>query len=318
MRLLFAGDAMCHSPQIEAARQTDGSLDFRGSFADVKPYFDRADIAVVNLETTISPDNRYSGYPTFSSPAEYAEALAWVGADIAMLANNHCCDRGAIGIRSTVATLDRLGMAHTGVFADAADHERNRVLRVERNGVKFAFVNYTYGTNGMPVPSDCTVNLMDTLLMAEDLRLASEDTDCVVACVHWGEEYRSRPTREQRKVADFLHRHGVDIVVGSHPHVVQPAKVDCNGVTIYSLGNFVSNQRKRFCDGGIIAEVEVVKPVDGECRYSLVVTPVWVALPGYRVLPPEVAAKEPMTTDKRANYEQFMRDAEHLFIMGLR
>ena len=87
---------------------------------------------------------------------------------------------------------------------------------------------------------------------------------------------------------------------------------------IYSLGNFVSNQRKRFCDGGIIAEVEVVKSAAGKCQYSLVVTPVWVALPGYRVLPPEVAAKEPMTTDKRANYEQFMRDAEHLFIMGLR
>ncbi len=318
VRLLFAGDAMCHSPQIEAARQTDGSLDFRGSFADVKQYFDRADIAVVNLETTISPDNRYSGYPTFSSPAEYAEALAWAGADIAMLANNHCCDRGARGIRSTVATLDRLGVAHTGAFADAADHERNRVLRVEHNGVKFAFVNYTYGTNGMPVPSDCMVNLMDTLLMAEDLRLAAEDADCVVACVHWGEEYRSRPSRNQHRVADFLRRHGADIVVGSHPHVVQPAKADSNGVIIYSLGNFVSNQRKRYCDGGIIAEVEVVKSAAGKCQYSLVVTPVWVALPGYRILPPEVAVKEHLSTDKRANYEQFMYDTESLFLAGVR
>ena len=318
VRLLFAGDAMCHSPQIEAARQSDGSLDFRSSFADVKSYFDRADIAVVNLETTISSDNRYSGYPLFSSPAEYAEALAWAGTDIAMLANNHCCDRGARGIRSTVATLDRLGVAHTGAFADAADREQNRVVRVERNGVKFAFVNYTYGTNGMPVPGDCAVNLMDTLLMAEDLRLAAEDTDCVVACVHWGEEYRSRPTREQRRVADFLRRHGVDVVVGSHPHVVQPAKADSNGVTIYSLGNFVSNQRKRFCNGGIIAEVEVVKSATGECRYSLVVTPVWVALPGYRILPPEVAAKEPLSVDKRADYEQFMCDTESLFLAGVR
>ena len=318
VRLLFAGDAMCHSPQIAAACGSDSALDFKGSFAAVKPYFDRADIAVVNLETTISPNNSYSGYPTFASPAEYAEALAWAGADVAVLANNHCCDRGARGIRSTVATLDRLGVAHTGAFADAADYERNRVLRLERNGIKFAIVNYTYGTNGLPIPSDCAVNLIDTLVMAEDLHLAVDGSDCVVACVHWGEEYRSRPTREQRKLANFLHRHGADIVVGSHPHVVQPAVADAKGVTIYSLGNFVSNQRKRYCDGGILAEVEVLKQPSGECRYSLVVTPVWVAMPGYRILPPEVAADEPLSAVQRADYELFMLDTEQLFVDGLK
>lgn len=318
VRLLFAGDAMCHSPQIAAAYQSDGTFDFRASFEPVKPYFDCADIAVVNLETTISPDDRYSGYPLFSSPVEYAEALAWVGTDVAMLANNHCCDRGGKGIRSTVTTLERVGVAHTGVFASAADHESNRVVRIERNGIKFAFVNYTYGTNGMPVPSGCVVNLIDTLRMAEDLRLAAEDSDCVVACVHWGEEYSRKPSGSQRRLADFMRRNGVDIIVGSHPHVVQPAKVDNGGVTIYSLGNFVSNQRKRYCDGGIIAEVEVVKPASGECSYSLRITPVWVSLPGYRILPPEVASKEPMTTTQRAEYEQFMFDTEQLFVRGLR
>ncbi len=141
---------------------------------------------------------------------------------------------------------------------------------------------------------------------------------CVVACVHWGEEYRSRPSRNQHRVADFLRRHGADIVVGSHPHVVQPAKADSNGVIIYSLGNFVSNQRKRYCDGGIIAEVEVVKSAAGKCQYSLVVTPVWVALPGYRILPPEVAVKEHLSADKRVAYEQFMYDTEKLFLAGVR
>ena len=316
-RLLFAGDAMCHYPQIDAARQSDGSLDFRGSFAGLKPYFDRADIAVVNLETTISPNNRYSGYPMFASPREYAEALAWVGTDVAMLANNHCCDRRAQGIRSTIATLDGLGVAHTGVFADAEDYERNAVLRIERNGVRFAFVNYTYGTNGMDVPSDCAVNLIDTVRMKADLKRATLDADCVVACMHWGEEYRSQPSREQRRLADFMHRHGVDIVVGSHPHVVQPASSKDGRVTIYSLGNFVSNQRKRYCDGGIIAEVEVVKVADGECGTSLRVTPVWVSLPGYRILPPEVASKELFDAAQRAEYEQFMYDTERLFVGGV-
>ncbi len=315
--LLFAGDAMCHYPQISAARQADGSFDFRNTFSAIKPYFDRADIAVVNFETVVSPDERYSGYPAFSSPVEYAEALAWVGTDVALLANNHCCDRGARGVCSTISTLERLKVAHTGAFADSLDYECNRILRIERNGIRLAIVNYTYGTNGIPTPLGCEVNLIDTLRMAADLTEASKDADCVVACIHWGDEYRRRPSREQRRLADFLHRHGADIVVGSHPHVVQPARATNRSVTIYSLGNFVSNQRNRYCNGGVIAEVEVVKTDGGECRYSLRVTPIWVALPGYVILPPESAPSELKNEIQRGAYEQFMYDTERLFVDGL-
>lgn len=318
VRLLFAGDAMCHYPQITAAQQEDGSFDFRRTFAELKPYFDGADISIVNLETTISHNSRYSGYPTFASPVEFAEALAWVGTDIALLANNHCCDRGARGVRSTIATLDRLGVAHTGVFADTDDYAQNGVLRIERNGVKLALLNYTYGTNGIPVPQGCVVNLIDTVRMAADLAYAGKDSDCVIACMHWGEEYSRQPSREQRRLAEFLHRHGADVVVGSHPHVVQPATTDGRSVTVYSLGNFVSNQRKRYCDGGIVAEVEIVKNLDDECRYSLRITPVWVALPGYRILPPEAIRTENGKGVKYSDYEQFMRDTELLFMCGLK
>ena len=319
VRLLFAGDAMCHYPQISAAQQKDGSFDFRSSFAELKPYFDSADISIVNLETTISHNSRYSGYPTFASPAAFAEALAWVGTDVALLANNHCCDRGARGVRSTIATLDSLGVAHTGAFANEDDYVNNGVLRFECNGVRLALLNYTYGTNGIPVPQDCVVNLIDTVRMADDLARAREGSDCVIACMHWGEEYMRQPSKEQRRLADFLHRRGADVVIGSHPHVVQPATTDGQSVTVYSLGNFVSNQRKRYCDGGIVAEVEVVKDSDGECRYSLRITPVWVALPGYRILPPEAAGAEyGKGTTKYSDYEQFMRDTELLFVRGLK
>ena len=317
VRLLFAGDAMCHFPQIPAAQQSDGSFDFKGTFAPIKPYFDSADVAVVNLETTISPDGYYSGYPAFSSPKEYAEALAWVGADIVLLANNHCCDRGARGIRSTISTLEQLGLPHTGVYVNEEDYRQNNILRFVKNGVRFALVNYTYGTNGIPVPQSCMVNLIDTVRIAADLEQARVDADCVVACMHWGEEYRHQPSREQRGLAEFLHRHGVDIVVGSHPHVVQPAVSNGERVTIYSLGNLVSNQRRRYCDGGIIAEIEVEKRENEACRYLLRITPVWVAMPGYRILPPEVASKELVHTGQNAEYEQFMFDAERLFVQGL-
>lgn len=177
VRLLFTGDAMCHHPQISSARNADGTIDFRQKFAAAKPYFDRADIAIVNLETAISPDSRYSGYPTFSTPTEYAEALDWLGADIAMLANNHCCDRGARGIHKTIATLDTLGIVHTGAFHNDEEFIRNEILRIEHQGVKFALVNYTYGTNGIPTPKGCKVNRIDTMVIADALKRAVVDSD---------------------------------------------------------------------------------------------------------------------------------------------
>ncbi len=318
VRLLFAGDAMCHYPQIESARGEDGTIDFRSKFAATKPYFDRADIAIVNFETTISPDGRYSGYPAFSSPAEYADALHWLGTDVAMLANNHCCDRGARGIHSTIAKLDTLGIAHTGAFHSAEDFSRNEILRIEHQGVKFAFINYTYGTNGIPTPKDCKVNRIDTVDIANALKRATVDSDCVVACMHWGDEYMRQPSFTQRKLAQFLHRNGVDLVIGSHPHVVQPTVATDEQITVYSLGNFISNQRRAHTDGGIMAEIEVVKSIEGKCTYSLNIVPVWVKKPGHILVTPESAIEEPMTPAQRQQYELFIQNTNELLSNGLK
>lgn len=318
VRLLFTGDAMCHHPQISSARNADGTIDFRQKFAAAKPYFDRADIAIVNLETAISPDSRYSGYPTFSTPAEYAEALDWLGADIAMLANNHCCDRGARGIRKTIATLDTLGIVHTGAFHNDEEFIRNEILRVEHQGVKFAFVNYTYGTNGIPTPKGCKVNRIDTMVIADALKRAVVDSDCVIAYMHWGNEYMRQPSRQQRKLAQFLHRNGADLVIGSHPHVIQPYVATEEQITIYSLGNFISNQRKPHTDGGLIAEIEVVKSPDGKCTYSLNVIPVWVKKPGHKLVSPLTAEEEDMLPYQRTQYELFLSNTEQLLSKGLK
>ena len=313
LRLLFAGDAMCHTPQIESARRQDGSIDFRPSFAGVKPHFDQADIAVVNLETTISPNSRYTGYPCFSSPAEYAEALAWLGTDVALLANNHCCDKGARGVRSTIAKLDTLGIAHTGAFHSKEDYEQNSILRLERNGIKLSLINYTYGTNGIPVPKGCMVNLIDTVRIADDIAFASKGADCVVACMHWGNEYQRKPSYQQRKLADFLHRHGVDIVVGSHPHVIQPYVATEEQITIYSLGNFISNQQDRHTDGGLLAEIEIEKVNDTVFKYALRTIPIWVKKsPGHKLVSSEFAAEEEMNDAQRWHYERFISNTKQL------
>ena len=308
MRLFFGGDVMQHMPQVEAARCGE-RFDYRPVFAALAPRMRAADLTVVNLETTLTRRGRYTGYPLFRSPVALADALRDAGVDVAVLANNHCCDGGAEGIRTTVAELDRCGILHTGVFADSADYKKNNPLYLNRCGMRLAIVNYTYGTNGMPVPAGTIVNLIDTVRMAADLAEArASGVDFIVACLHWGNEYERRENAGQRSLAAFLRRNGVGVVVGSHPHVVQPWRADSSHVVLYSLGNLVSNQRRRYTDGGLVAAVEAVRHADGRMDYRLETAPVWVALPGYRILPPEAAD----TMSLPAAYGVFRADVDAL------
>lgn len=288
VRLLFGGDVMQHLPQVTAARRETG-FDYREVFEHLRRRFRAADLVVVNLETTLTRTDRYTGYPCFRSPVALADALRDAGVDVAVLANNHCCDGGSVGAHTTVAELLRCGIRHTGVFTDSLDRAANNPLWLERYGVRFALLNYTYGTNGIPVPQGVQVNLIDTVSMAADLAAARDGSpDCIVVCIHWGNEYERQANSEQRRLAQFLRRHGADLIVGSHPHVVQPFEADSSHVVLYSLGNFVSNQRRRYCDGGLMAAIEAVRHADGRMSYALEPVPVWVALPGYRITPPEV------------------------------
>lgn len=265
-RLVFVGDVMSHSPQVAAARTATG-YDYTEVFRLFRPIFEGADIAVANLETTLRTKPPYTGYPMFSAPAELAFALRSAGVDIVTTANNHICDRGAAGIRSTLALLDSAGVRHTGAFLDSADRRARNPLRFEAGGLRFALLAYTYGTNGMPVPKGMMVNMIDTAVIVRDIAFARDaSTDCVIVSYHWGEEYRSQPTRAQRRLAEWTRARGADLIIGSHPHVVQPFEthydadsVAVRGATYYSLGNFVSNQRLRYTDGGIAADITITR-----------------------------------------------------------
>lgn len=248
LTLVFSGDVMQHLPQVEAARLPDGSFDYASCFRYIRPFWESADFAIVNLETTLAEKGPYSGYPRFASPKALAAALKEAGVDVAVLANNHCCDRGVSGIRTTVRTLDSLRMLHAGVYVDSASARRPLIL--EKEGFRVALLNATYGTNGLPVPKGMVVHQTDTVCLEEQLRSARRDSAThIVLFVHWGEEYRRSPNEEQRRLAAWCRRQGIDAVVGSHPHVAQP--VDTSARVVWSLGNFVSNQRKRYQDGGL-------------------------------------------------------------------
>ena len=325
VRIVAAGDLMQHRPQMVAAQLRDTTkYDFTPSFTLVADRFIDADISIINLETTLSEDGPYTGYPCFCAPEELADAMADMGIDVAAMANNHCCDKGAKGIKSTLDILDKRDISRVGVYRDSVDYKNNNILYIKRRGMFFAILNYTYGTNGINVPKGMYVNLIDTVAMARDLeQVKAQKVDCVIAVMHWGNEYERNANASQIKIEKFLRRHGVNIIFGSHPHVVQPYREYANGVTLYSMGNFVSNQRTRYRDGGIIATVDVVgverwqgdSLLKKDVYYELSLMPVWVMLPKYVVVPADMGEQLDMNYDSRFRYNRFMNDLrEHIDI----
>jgi poly-gamma-glutamate capsule biosynthesis protein CapA/YwtB (metallophosphatase superfamily) len=260
--LLFAGDVMGHDSQIASAYDPlTKTYNYAACFQFMKPYIESADIAIANLEVTLAGPP-YKGYPEFSSPDALAKALQDIGFDALVTANNHCIDRGKKGLERTVEILDSFGMAHTGTFVDTVSRLNDSPLFLEKNGFKLALLNYTYGTNGIAIPKSSIVNLLDTALMRLDIAKARDGKpDAIIVFTHWGAEYQSLPSRHQKDLTEFCFAQGVQLVIGAHPHVLQPMewRRESNQFVAYSLGNFVSGQRKRYTDGGAMAYIELEK-----------------------------------------------------------
>lgn len=261
--LFFAGDLMQHMPQVYAARQVDGSFDYTPCFEAMKPLITAADIAIGNFETTLAGEP-YTGYPCFSAPDAFLTAVKEAGFDVMLTANNHCCDKGKKGIERTLMMMDSLKMRHLGTYRDSSERAQQVPLMLNKNGIKIALLNYTYGTNGIRVPSPCQVNLIDTLIIYKDIaRARKSHPDVVIACLHWGLEYQLKPSKGQRELTAWLLKNGVDHIIGSHPHVPQPLEVvDSTGtphLIAYSLGNFVSNQSDPHTNEGYTIRIDFKK-----------------------------------------------------------
>lgn len=288
LRLLFAGDIMGHSPQIESAWNPDsGSYIYDSCFAFVRPIIESADLAIGNLELTFAGPP-YSGYPRFSSPDALGSALKNAGFDILCTANNHAADRGYEGLVRTLNVLDSLKILYTGTFRSKAERDSVYPLLIDAKGIRLALLNYSYSTNGMPFPLPGIVNLIDTGLIRKDIEQTKLlHPDLIFAFMHWGEEYERFPSSVQKKLARYLFHLGVDAIIGSHPHVVQPIEILTDSLAgfsqcpvFWSLGNFISNQRVRYRDGGIMALIEVRK--DSAVRISSVE---WIPVYVYRKPP---------------------------------
>ena len=269
LSLVFVGDIMGHDSQIASAKVAEGQYDYNPCFQFVEGIIEKADLAIGNLELTLPGKPPYKGYPQFRSPDALAKALRQAGFDLLVTANNHSNDAGLNGVVNTINTLDNLGFYHTGTFQSAEEKEAYYPLIVYKNDFKLAFLNYTYGTNGLRTKPPSIVNLIEEKVIEADLKVAKAlQPDAIIVLMHWGKEYQLIESKEQRSLAEKLFKWGADLVIGAHPHVVQPIKEynitrpgeeSKKGLIAYSLGNFISGQRRENTDGGLILEVELTK-----------------------------------------------------------
>ncbi|HNV80790.1 MAG TPA: CapA family protein [Tenuifilaceae bacterium] len=327
LTLMFVGDVMGHGMQIKGAynEETD-TYQYDDVFSRVSSVFHLADITIANLEVTLAGPP-YAGYPQFSSPDELVDGLTNAGVDMLVTANNHTIDRGKEGIIRTINVLRDKSIPFAGTYMDVLDRDTSYPLIIERNGIRLALLNYTYGTNGIPVPHPTFVNLIDTAQIRTDYNNALlHNVDDVIAFMHWGVEYDRSPNLEQLMLTRFLHDLGIRLVIGSHPHVLQrmEASFDTDTtegrVVVFSLGNFVSNQRPRYRNGGSIVAINIEKE-NGITRitdagYILV----WIHTPTidgkqrFRVVPVSQYEKkeEFFSQEDRELFDEFASDSREL------
>ena len=254
-------------------------------FQFVSPYIKSCNWAIANLEVTLA-GKPYTGYPQFSSPDAYAVSIKNAGFDALVNANNHSQDRGTLGLERTIRILDSIDMIHTGTFKDTTQFNKNYPLIVNVAGCKIAILNYTYGTNGLLVTHPNMVNMIDSIAMINAIfKAKSLGADLIIPIMHWGIEYQIVENENQILIAKLLAKHGANAIIGMHPHVVEPIKkikvksIDNDSISIpvaYSLGNFVSAQTNRYCDGGIMIRLTCKRKNDKVEITNFDYLPFWV------------------------------------------
>ena len=284
----FIGDVMQHGVQIrnaliEGKDASDGnSYNYSSAFKYLRERFEESDITVANMEFTLGT-LPYTGYPQFSAPEAIATQAKRSGINLFLLANNHILDKGASGLQKTLDIYDTIGVRYTGAYRDSCTEANTNPMIIEAKGVKIAFINFTYGTNGFRTPEPYIVNRMDSIKVKEAIQRAKErGARMIIALPHWGYEYQLQPNGEQHKWAQMLFKNGVQAIIGSHPHVPQTAEIYLTGshhprrygevdrMVFYSLGNYISNQSNPdYTQVGMLVTIKIVKNnLSGEVTLS--------------------------------------------------
>lgn len=298
VRFTFTGDIMGHSPQIESAwDEALGAYNYEPVFEYVRPHFEDSDVVFGNLELVLAgPDYAYSGYPQFNSPDSLLDALEYAGYTILNTTNNHSFDMGVDSLIRTRNLIDDSSIQAVGTYTETPE---SRVHYMDFGDKTFALLTYAETFNGMvdhinnPEYVIQYANFINETYMLEDIEEAKENgADVIIANMHWGDEYQHEPSERAREWTDLLVENGVDIVMGGHPHVIQPAEIvesgDNEAFVVYSLGNFVSNQRfeslgnvygetvSRATENGVIVHLDITISGDDIRLTDVEFVPTWV------------------------------------------
>ena len=249
MHLVMVGDMLMHDKILTSGKQEDGTYNFDHLFAHVAEYISSADLAIANQETIMGGDRYgYTGYPSFNTPYAISDAEVKAGFDVLLFATNHALDKTKRGIINCMEYLDTThpDLGYVGINHNQEEQD-TKIYTYEANGITVAILNYTYGTNGIPIPGDMPyiVNTLNEEKVRSDIRKAEEIADFTIVCPHWGTEYRLTADNSQKKWANIFLEEGVDLVLGTHPHVIEPVewltREDGHQMLVYySIGNFVN------------------------------------------------------------------------------
>ena len=329
------GDLLIHDTVFNSAKKTDGTYDFTPMFSEIKDFFEKADLGIINLEVPVA-GNIYSpsNYPNFNSPVELLDGVKYMGVDIVSTANNHALDKGLTGLNETIKNATLKGLTVVGTYQT----EDTKPVIVEKNGINIGIAAYTYGTNGIAIPSSAPycVNIIDKEKILKDINyLRENNADFIVFYMHFGQEYKTSQNATQEDLVSFLVENGVDIIFGSHPHVPQPYKViestDDNGVArktfvVYSLGNFISNQTDYYTKLGGIAKITLSKEGEEKSIVDYEIVPIYTYIKTvsgkrtFKVVPLEKAIyeydnniTETYSEEETTTFKKLLKDASSIY-----
>lgn len=253
LTLIASGDVLSHITNTQAAKMADGSYDFWPQMSEIKGLLSDGDYTLVNLESPIAGEKfGYRGFPKFNAPVNLGFTLKKLGVDLAITSNNHAMDNGFEGLKQNLDNLDRIGLEHTGTNRTQA--EADEVFIKEINGIKIGFIATSYGTNNIPVPNKYAVDLNSKKLIKQKIAQAREEgAEIIVHHIHWGQEYTEYPSQYQMDYYGIMTEEGVDVIIGSHPHRLQPMEMRKithdgkikNQAVIWSTGNMWQGQKKK-------------------------------------------------------------------------
>lgn len=275
LKLFMVGDALIHSAIYEDARQNDGSYDFKPMIEFIKPISSKYDLVYYNQETILGGEELgLSNYPMFNSPYEVGDAFLDAGFNLVSLATNHTMDKGEDGVLNSVKYWKKhKDVVTSGQWSSAKDREESVGKIYQKNGIKYAFLSYTTWTNGLETPSgkEYLNNVYSKEKAGEDIARVRDKADVVIVAMHWGTEYSLGVSSDQAQIADDLSEMGVDLIIGAHPHVVEPVEYINDGKTfvIYSLGNFISDQEGVERLTGLMMEVTIKKKLNEDHSVSI-------------------------------------------------